>query len=154
MISLSGLGPHLSIVLKSLESAPVEKFVHVYAWYHAGEQLQKAVEKVLRDVQRREINFPSMKDLKRPIRPTYDGHILNYQHLYNTNFAEWITRHLLTYPVDWVTTSQRLSINVVDFSKSGETSEVEVIPFGPSTEIIFTEIKTRLSYPRIAFADR
>lgn len=154
MISLSGPGPHLSMVSKSLESAPVKKFAHVHGWYHAGEQLQNAVEKVLRDVKRRDINFPSLKDLKRPIRSTNDGHLLNDRSLYNTTFAEWITRHLLIYPVDWITTSRRLSKNVMDFLEGDKTPKVEVSSFGPSTETIFTEIRAQLSHPRLIFSDR
>lgn len=153
VISLTGPGPDLSVFRKFLESGATTKFAHVHAWYHAGEQLEGAVASVLQDVEQRNIGFPSMSDLERPLRSPHNGRILDSQGLHDSTLAEWVIRHMLIYPVDWVRVSRSISAKIAENLEDSTKYNNEIISFGPSTESILSEMK-RVSHPRLKYIDR
>jgi Beta-ketoacyl synthase, N-terminal domain len=129
------------------------KFAHVHAWYHGGEQLESIAESIARDVHERNIGFPTFGDLKRPIRSTVDGILLDVQKAGATNFAQWVTRHILIYPVDWVKTSRGISTAIHQNLENHSEMKVEVVSFGPSSESLFESIKSQASNPKVEFSD-
>lgn len=129
------------------------KFAHVHAWYHGGEQLESVAESVARDVHERNISFPTFGDLKRPIRSSLDGRLLDVQKVGGISFAEWVTRHLLIYPVDWIKTSHGVSAAIQHSLESHSEVKIEVVSFGPSSESLVDSIKSQVSNPKVDFSD-
>ena len=153
-MSLSGPGPHLSKFRQQLKTSLTTKFAHVHSWYHGGDQLNDALIQVLRDIEQRNVGFPSFRDLKRPLRSTHNGLILDSQHLDTTDLAGWVVRHMLINPVDWVNVSKAISVSVEQSLRSHTPTEVEVVSFGPSTESILADIRSRMSDHRLRYIDR
>lgn len=152
-ISLSGPDRHLHMFREQLEVGIVTKFVHVHAWYHAGEQLENAVAQVLHDIKRRNIQFPGQKDLIRPIRSPRDGHSFNDHNRSPDSLAEWLIRHMLVYPVNWIPVSEAISAKVTEHLKGSSNTEAEITSFGPGTESLLAEIKKRLSDSNANYRD-
>ena len=152
-ISLSGPDHQLHMFREQLEAGINTKFAHVHAWYHAGEQLENAVAKLLQDIERRQIKLPEQNDLIRLIRSPRDGQVFSNQKANRDSLAEWLIRHMLIDPVDWVSTSQAISAKITEHLKKSSNTEAEIISFGPSTESLFTGIKNQLSDPNVMYQD-
>lgn len=130
------------------------KFAHVHSWYHGGPQLEDTLRQVLQDVERRRINFPGFRDLNIPIRSTHDGSILDGRTLRTESLAEWVTRHLLIYPVDWVNACEGIIAKIAENRKSHVSIKTEIMSFGPSTESLLAYMKNQTFGPNPKYVDR
>ena len=108
----------------------------MHAWYHGGPELERAVLDVAQDVQRRAIVFPTMADMRKPVRSTVDGSYLP------KTVKDWIpcvVRHLLVHCVDWGKTSQEICSGLAQYRD--EKQSVQILSMGPSTSSLLAEIK-------------
>ena len=153
VVSVSGSAQDLTAFRQHLEDVSLTKFAHVHAWYHGGEQLQSVSETIARDVHEQNIGFPTFDDLKRPIRSTLDGKLLDVQDVGGTNFVQWVIRHLLIYPVDWIKTSHGISTAIHQSLESYSQVKVEVVSFGPSSESLLDSIKSQAPDRKVEFSD-
>lgn len=154
IISLTGPKPHLEEFKQRLGSASITKFADIQSWYHGGEHLQSTLNKVLTDIERRNIKFPKFKDLITSVRSSSSGLIVSSEDQDSWSYAELVTRHILIDPVDWIKTSQSISSAVEQSLKHDIDLQAEIISFGPSSDSLFAELKSRNQYPAVEFRDR
>jgi len=154
VISLTGPELQLEEFRQGLLSAPVTKFANVHAWYHGGEHLESTLNEVMRDVKRRNVRFPGFKDLILPVRSSSDGLIISEETTESSSYTTLVARHLLIHPVDWVKTSEGISLAVQNSLEQTRGQPVEIISFGPSTDSLFAELKNRNRDAAVTFTDR
>lgn len=110
-------------------------------------------ESIAQDVHERNIGFPTFSDLKTPIRSTFDGELLDAHKLGDISFAQWVIRHLLIYPVDWIRTTRGVSTAIHQNLESHSEAGLEVVSFGPSSESLIESIKSQASHSKVTFSD-
>jgi hypothetical protein len=115
--------------------------------YHGGAQLENIVALVCRDAERRHILFPSAFSLKKPIRSTLDGTKLEIE----GGLISWIARHLLVHQVDWIKTIQEISKTINEVVEGAPGTIVELISFGPGSELLIP--KSDLHHSNIRITD-
>lgn len=105
------------------------------------------------DITRRGIVFPDFTDLSKPLRCTLDGAILDPSNCSSSTLAQWISRQLLVNHVDWVETSRRLLQMTHDFLQNQESSQVQIVSFGPSSSTLLAQVRSGVPHPRCEFLD-
>jgi len=137
-----GLGPGIST-----------RFAEINAWYHGGEQLESALEAVLRDLEERLIPFPAFSDLQVPIRSSCDGTLLDKQASDGPGLARWVVHQMLISPVDWLRTSSGM-MTALSLELGGQQNVgPQIISFGPSSESLFTNLKANSLSHRLEYRD-
>ena len=110
-------------------------------------------ESIAQDVHDRNIGFPTFEDLKTPIRSTLDGTLLDAHRVGGISFAQWVTRHLLIYPVDWMKTTCGISAAIHRNLENHSEAGIEVVSFGPSSESLLDSVKSQASHSMVTFSD-
>ena len=152
-LSLSGPAADLSSFREKLGSPAITTHAYVHAWYHGGDELEAVVQDVIKDMQRQNIGFPTWSSLKRPIRSTVDGALFDGQNLQGADFAEWLVRHLLVHCVDWHQTSQNIAQRTSNIAKAQAGTKIHLISFGPSSEFLLAEIKSKVLPSEVEIMD-
>lgn len=98
--------------------------------YHTSIHEKGARAQVLEDIVRREIRFPTVPDLKAPLRNSFDGEVVDVS--CRTSLAELIVDMILMQPVNW---HQVMSSLVAAIPKN---AAVNLVNFGPGTGLART----------------
>ena len=152
VVSLTGPTQEL-VELKRNLTAPMTKFANVQSWYHGGENLTGIFDEILKDQQRRNITFPNLKDLIVPLRSSRNGLLIEEDSSNTSSLSEVIIQNILLHPIDWVSTATKI-VNSINSCQGGvETWRGEIISFGPSSESLFAELRTRATGKNISFMD-
>lgn len=152
-LSISGPGHDLSMFREHLGQSITTNFAHVHAWYHGGDILEGVAQEVTRDTDKRSVQLPSFDDLRKPIRSTLDGTILDRTDPKPLGIVQWITWHILVHCVDWVTVSSGLSEVVRETLAAQPRSRVQLISFGPSSGLLLADIKTQSAQSNVEILD-
>lgn len=152
-ITLSGPGPDLAAFRNYCSPASSMRFVNIHALYHGGENLHSVVEEVSKDLETRNITFPSFADLKKPLRSTLDGAFLLQGKEKTDTLAETLLRVLLVQTVDWSMTSAEISKAAHKSLDHDPNMEIEIESFGPSSTSLLAEIRRQQHNPRMRVTD-
>lgn len=98
--------------------------------YHTSIHEKGAKVQVLEDIVRREIRFPTVPDLKAPLRNSFDGKVVDVS--CRMSLAELIVDMILMQPVNWL---EVMSSLVAAVPKS---AAVHLVNFGPGTGLART----------------
>jgi hypothetical protein len=153
IISISGPGPDLTAFKERCSESIVARFAHVHAYYHGGEQMCAVVNEVMGDLQTRMIGFPSICDLKMPLRSTVDGSYIMPDMLNGTTLAEYILHQLLVHPVRWTATSKCISASIMEKLNRDTDVTVRVLSFGPSSSSLLQGISSQPRHSRLHIDD-
>lgn len=152
-ISISGPWSDLRDFKKLLGSPANASFAHVHGWYHGGEYFTSIVDKVMQDVQDRHVRYPCITDIVKPIRSSFDGTILDVKDRDDLKLDNWVVRHLLVYHTDWERTAQNIVSRIQEISLSGGDVLTQLVSFGPSSQLLFDEIRRKNAAPSIVVVD-
>ncbi|KAL8730211.1 MAG: hypothetical protein Q9166_004188 [cf. Caloplaca sp. 2 TL-2023] len=138
LLSISGPPKHLQAFKKQSVSKLATKPVDICCWYHGGRQLEAVIEKVVKDLDYRGVQFPALTDLKKCVRSTSDGSILKPQAKAGTTLAEWVIREILVNRVDWNSTVKEMSHTIIGTKQEDPRSETTLISFGPASRTLLS----------------
>ena len=93
--------------------------------YHTSIHEKGAKVQVLEDIVRRQIRFPTLPDLKAPLRSTFDGQVVDVSS--RLSLVELIVDMIFTQPVNW---HEVMASLVTAVPKS---ATVQLVHFGPGT---------------------
>ena len=152
VFSISGPPNHLQAYKELFCSDVITRSVNVYSWYHGGKQLEGTIEKVMKDLKDRGVQFAAFSDLKLPVRSTVDGYNLKIETAASATLTEWIIRILLVDCVDWHNTATRLS-HVAARTGQGDSGPLSVTSFGPDSGLLLAWTKSIASLNHLQVED-
>ena len=126
-------------------------FAHVHGWYHGGDQLEGVVHKVLEDMRRRAVSFPSCSTPTKPIRSTLDGTLFDTSNIDASELLGWLVRHLLVHCVNWSDTAHEIAASVKGLLQREPATVVKLLSFGPGSSSLFQDFQP--PDPRIELLD-
>ena len=129
------------------------KSATVNAWYHGGDQLESIAEQVMQDVESRQLKFPDLGVLLRPLRSAYNGSFANQQEPSKNGLARWIVWHMLVHPFDWLKTSENIIETVAPIIASQESFRPRFLSFGPSSEWLVGGFRSHALHPKFDVTD-
>ena len=150
VISVSG-PPHDLAILKNL-LGPQTTFAHVHAWYHGGDQLEEVVSQIEKDIDDRDIHFPSASDILRPLRSTLDASMFHAGSPAD-RLDVWVIRHLLVHCVHWNAVFQGVLQAAYQTLQDDQDAFVEIDSFGPSSQFLLAGAKSHSDHPRLQVQD-
>ncbi|KAI0470409.1 hypothetical protein GGR56DRAFT_149086 [Xylariaceae sp. FL0804] len=133
VVSMSGPVRDLELFRAEALLDVTTKFAYVHGWYHGGDQLGNAVDRVIEDLQRRGVSFPKCAMPAKPVRPTLDGHPLDVSSIESSVFLRHLVEHLLLYRVDWSCAVQEIKATASHISEQDPIAAVKMLCFGPAT---------------------
>ena len=140
--SVTGFPSELAAFAEYLEPIAAARFSYVHGWFHGGYLLHSIKDQVCEDIRRENIEFPNLNDLIVPIRSSFDGSLLTLDGP-QKELALWVVEHLLIHPVDWIATAESIYTATATLHYGENTEHQDIFCFGPSSESLFAEIRTR-----------
>ncbi|KAL0948282.1 hypothetical protein HGRIS_010876 [Hohenbuehelia grisea] len=98
-VTISGPPTALAAFADSISGGPVVHKTNIDTLYHAAVHAGGARAQVLADISRRKIKFPTLSDVKVPIRSTFTGELLSKST--TGSLVEHVVDMILTQPVNW-----------------------------------------------------
>lgn len=151
-MSVSGLPSELIALKHRLGPNVLTNFVHIHAWYHGGEkQLAEVIHNVESDIESRKIRFPKFSDLKRPLRSTNDGSLIQVNAT-SSQLDRHLVKSLLASCVKWNATMQSM-LEQIHSTLADKDTTVQLECFGPGTGYMLACLKTQQLPARLRIDD-
>ncbi|KAL6711554.1 polyketide beta-ketoacyl-synthase [Coniothyrium glycines] len=134
VITIAGEGGSLQKLAKERMPARARsRFANIHGYYHGGENMESLVNEVLKDVERRDIEFPGWGSLRFAVRSAMDGNCLTRQ-TSSMSLLETILDHILVKRVDWRTTATKLMQETLERINLDVASRCRVLAMGPNSK--------------------
>ncbi|KAI0465609.1 hypothetical protein F4859DRAFT_528304 [Xylaria cf. heliscus] len=134
--SLSGPGQILAEFRSTMIPSSVQsRTAHVHGLYHGGSRMSDVVAKVLRDVESRDINFPTWDTLGAPLRvPTTGDRMIKGSSC--QSLLETVLSSIFVEVCDWKKTREKLYDETIKCLAHDHTDRYRMLCVGPGTRSV------------------
>jgi hypothetical protein len=116
--------------------------VHVHALYHGGNKALSTLNKVLEDVKRRNISFPSSMEMKRPIWSCHDASTVNAATFTDDSLLNYTLRLILIDTANLYNTWLSITNDA-----SSSDHDLEIVTVGPGSNALLTSVCRDIPQP-------
>jgi len=128
-ITVSGRPDYLATFSANLSTTAVVHMTSLDMLYHAPVLVEQVLDRVLSDITRRNIKFPSFADIRVPIRSSLDGNAITCDTMGAETLVGRVVDMIIIQQVDWVSVAEETAATVPP------GIPVKLLNFGPDTSM-------------------
>lgn len=130
-ITVSGRPDYLAAFSANLSTTAVVHTTSLDMLYHAPVLVEPVRDRVLSDIARRSIKFPSFADIRVPIRSSFDGSAITCDVMGAETLVKRVVDMIITQRVDWVSVAEKtvatvplgIPVKLLNFSRETSMSK-------------------------------
>jgi len=128
-ITVSGRPDYLATFSANLSTTAVVHMTSLDMLFHAPVLVERVRDRVLSDITRRSIKFPSFVDIRAPIRSSLDGNAIACDAMGAQTLVERVVDMIIIQQVDWISVAAK-TVATVPLG-----IPVKLLNFGPETSM-------------------